>query len=559
MQRYIMGFIGWPMLAALLVGCAGGNVVLPQFDLNKERLAQGPPVPVALGATGQSSDVVLDPVKIAPEAAPGYENLPTTVTTLFDGPAVTELGLAEVVGETLANNRRVKIQGFSLRESEYGVPAARGIYDLLLSGRLTYFRNESQNSDSSRTLGVSRSRRRSGAAGVQQLLPTGAILSADFNVNNTVGGPYRETLPISLVQPLLRGWGPAVTNAQIRIAEARRSGGRADFQAEVQDQLAEALRTYWQLKGAIEEYKVQVISYSSARELLRVNREKVRVEVLPIVDEYQALAAAEDRRVNLIQARQAVRGLEDRLKRLIFMSGAGEPNWGAQIRPTQAFAWRELTLGEATALETAMACRPEIRRAESELRAAQVRLKVARNNVLPELNLVATATPNGVGRGFDEGYRNAESWKAVSYLGALEFSFPLQNRAARYGYKQAKAAVEQSEERLREARDQTALEVREALRAMTTARERITISQSRIASEEANLATEQQRLGVGLSVTFRVLDFQQRLAEAQSQHIRAIVDYNTAAIDLEQARGTLLATWGVKVIGAELENCLEPK
>jgi outer membrane protein TolC len=99
--------------------------------------------------------------------------------------------------------------------------------------------------------------------------------------------------------------------------------------------------------------------------------------------------------------------------------------------------------------------------------------------------------------------------------------------------------------------DQITQEVRQAARDYATARAQVNVTESRIASEQANLEVELARLQVGLSTTFRVLQFQKDLANAQLSHIQAVIDTNTAAIALEKARGTFLETYGVHPVDTD--------
>ena len=545
------------VLGVMLGGCialtsclSSAQRPLPQVIVAADRLREGPPMPIALAPGDRVSDVVIDPVHIRPESAPGYENLPTSVTSVYSAPPL-KLSLGEVVTETMANNLQIKVQGYNLRIAEYGVPAAQGIYDLLITSRLRAIRSEEQQFTTSTIPLISRGRQRVGELALSQLLPTGAVLQPDYLVTRSTDGTERHVASLNLTQPLLNGFGPTVTNANIQFARLERAASAGDYQALIEDQLVDALTTYWNLVGVLEFYKVKVISYAAALDLLRINREKVRVELLPNTDEFQAEAAAEDRRNQLIQARQAVRDLEDRLKRLIYLRPE-RPLWPAEIEPTQPVAWRELRINLDDALAVAQECRPELQRATSAVEEARLNLKVARNTILPQLDFFGTISSNGLGEGFDEGVRTSRSGKFTSYVAGLSFNFPLQNRAARYRVRQAKAALQQAETQANDLHNQITLEVRQALRDLQTAREQIDVTRSQVTSQEANLATGQQRYDVGLMTTFEVLRFQEDLANAQSDHLRAIIDANQAAIRLERARGTLLATYGIEVTGTQL-------
>jgi outer membrane protein TolC len=55
-----------------------------------------------------------------------------------------------------------------------------------------------------------------------------------------------------------------------------------------------------------------------------------------------------------------------------------------------------------------------------------------------------------------------------------------------------------------------------------------------------------------------VLTFQDDLAKAQSQHIRAVIDYNKALVNLERARGLMLQTYGVNMTNVDLNPTPKP-
>lgn len=568
-------------ICLILLGCAGtAPTPQPTFSVAPERLKDSPPAPQT-PSDGKASEVIQDPVKIEPKAAVGFQNLPTSVTEIFDRPP-HDVSSYDVVAETLANNRQIKIQGYNLRIAEYQVPVSKGIYDLLLGASTQYTQTDQQTGMLGLgTLPVNKARSWAGQASLQQLLPSGATFNlaytavrtvslvneilpvvnpvtgaTTFAANNVNIRTYSNNTVFNITQPLLNGFGPQITNAPIRIAQLEQKGAAADFQTNIETQLIGSLQTYWELIGALESYKVQVISYAAARDLLRVNTAKFNAGVVAKTEVLQAEAAAEARRELLIQARQAVRNLEDQLKRQIFLQ-KDAPMWGVEIRPTQPIAWRELNVDLDQSIQVAFANRSEMRRARSNIDQNEVNKMVAKNQLLPSLNLFGQAQPNAVTDDFGDSADTMTDGKYVNYNAGLQFSYPLQNRAAKYRLKQADARAKQANESLLDLQDQITLDVRQAVRDLKTARERIDVTQSQIRSAQATLDAERKRLDVGISTSFQVLQFQQDVATAQDQHIRAVVDYNEAAFRLERARGTLLGTYGVQVEGANLKP--EPK
>ena len=378
-----------------------------------------------------------------------------------------------------------------------------------------------------------------------------------FNSVQDTQVDYQQRFSLGVTQPLLKGFGPMVTNAGIRIAQLERQGAAADFQTNIEQTLIQVIQTYWQLIGAIEQFKVNVVSWAAARDLLRNNTIKFREGAVARTDVLQAEAAAEARSNQVIVARQQVRELEDQLKRLIFLQ-EGSPVWHAEMRPTQPFAWREISVDLDQTIQAALERRPEVRRARSNIDQADLNAQVAKNNTLPQLNVFGNVDSNGLDSNYDKSWDTATDGKFSNYSVGVEWLYPLQNRSARYKLSQAKAYKLQSEEGWRDLNDQITQEVRKAVRDLRTAREQIDVTQSQVRAEEAKLADEKKRYEVGMSTAFEILTFQGDLATAQSAHLTAVINYNIAAAQLEKARGTLLDTYGIQVTGADLNPQEKP-
>ena len=84
------------------------------------------------------------------------------------------------------------------------------------------------------------------------------------------------------------------------------------------------------------------------------------------------------------------------------------------------------------------------------------------------------------------------------------------------------------------------LEVREAYRQIKTDIKRV--HAARIAREfaEEKLNAEEKKFEVGLSTSFNLLEFQEDLAEQQSNEIKATIDYNKSKNRLRQVKANTL-------------------
>lgn len=555
---------GWAALGLSLTtlgACVKPNPNLFEYTYNKAVVEAGPPVTPDAAITEAEDFSSFPEIEVEPEEIRGYEDLPVEIRNLY-GPDPLRVGLGEIVYHLLQNNREIRIQGYTLRIDEYEIPIEKSIYDLLLeadaevSKDITPTASELQTGDR---------RERTFEATASQLFPTGGVLSLFYVLNRvnqdfafaTLNPAYTTAAGVLARQPLLRGFGPARTNAGIHIAQHDYKASAAELESEIEERLAEALQTYWALVAAVYSYDVQVISYTAALDLLRVNRAKVEAGVLAQTEVLQAQAQAEQRRDLVVRVRQRVRDLEDQLKQLVFFQ-EGIPFWSAEIYPTQGLVWREVEIDPEALVAQAMEERAEIRAARQRVVSAQIAREAASQDRLPRLDLTGSYSFNGLDDSVEQSHESLTTYDYDSGSIGLEFSFPLQNRQRRYRFAQSVERFRQLEEILEQTKDLVLLDIRTAVRELNTARERIDITRARVESEQANLAAELRRYEVGVSTSFEVLEFQEDLAAAQEAFIEAVVDYNRAAIAIERARGTLLESYGVTFMEPELDPVLEP-
>jgi outer membrane protein TolC len=122
----------------------------------------------------------------------------------------------------------------------------------------------------------------------------------------------------------------------------------------------------------------------------------------------------------------------------------------------------------------------------------------------------------------------------------LSLSLPINNRTAAGNYLKAKYDEEMARLDTEVLRQNITVEVREALRALTLARESVKATgKTRVASEK-RLNAEQERFRLGMAILNDVLRFQEEYATALSSEKRALVDYAKAAVNLRKATGALL-------------------
>ncbi len=413
-----------------------------------------------------------------------------------------------------------------------------------------------------------------------RLLPTGgAVALFSGGGRDTTDGSftilspaYSTNVGVSLRQPLLRDLAIDPAREAIRVASADREASQARLRRVVSDTVSQVDAAYWSLVAA----RRDVTSIESAVALAdrQLSETKTRVEagVLSETEVAQPTAERERRKGDLALARQRVAEAENTLK-LLLLGDPRDPSWSAEIVPTDdpESAIQPAALDEA--LGTALARRPEISEAKAQRARVEVRVDARYSDLLPRLDLVAAyqrrglagrRNPNAMGfagqplvapeplRGkWGRSYGTIGDNEFPDASVGLSFSLPITNRTARANLAIARSALSQAAIGVSAVEQQVQAEVRNAVFALDSARQRIEAARSARVAAGTQLYAEQQRFGAGLSTNFLVLTRQNDLTNAQVTETSALTDYRKAEAELARATGVLLERRRI-----EIENAL---
>jgi outer membrane protein TolC len=103
--------------------------------------------------------------------------------------------------------------------------------------------------------------------------------------------------------------------------------------------------------------------------------------------------------------------------------------------------------------------------------------------------------------------------------------------------KEAKGAVANSTNLLRDTQDEVTLEVEQALFAVQDARDRVRVANQTLAEAQEAFTIALRRYNASVSPLIELSDAQTALTQAESNQVNALYDYNTAEAELDRALG----------------------
>jgi outer membrane protein len=514
-------------------------------------------------ASARAQDVPPPPAAPSPLASP----------TLHGNLA---LSLHDAIAMGLENNLNLEVQRHGPLIADEDAEIALGAYDPEFYGEVTYLDTETPNAIALNSQTTTSLKGVEGQGGFQGIVPwLGAsydlsLYSSRLETNSTiqsVSPAMRSVVSIGLNIPLLRGliWNEPWT--RLKTTRILRDAEFENFRKEVMDTVRNIEASYWSLIASDEQLKVEQKSLETAQALLEQTKTQYEVGVVSKVEVTEAEAGVAAREFSRITAENLYLTNQDQLIDLVL-----GPNLTAEskliIEPTdrpEDYVTYDINVEEA--VRKAMEMRPELAVAQREVDRQEIALKFAKNQRLPQLDLVGeyaneglSGDPNpdlnpafgggplGIGNNYRDSYDNFFTQSAADrVVGGAVFSIPIPNTAGRHGVSKSELELRRAMVQKRRVEQQIVLEVREAARNLTSAQEGIASSERRREAAAEQLRAEKIRLEYGESTPFDVLLRERDLVGAETEKIFAYRVYRTSVTDLDRFQGTILQSRNIAI------------
>ena len=469
------------------------------------------------------------------------------------------LGLKEALRLAVERNLDLRAQLYTPAMNEADVRFNRGIYDPHLTLTTGYTDSRTIPVNRITAGGIDKLHQQTFTVdpGINQLFPTGATVGLDFsNYYSITNAPssiakdsyWQSALTLNASQPLLKNFGRDATELGIAVALGTKEGSVYHYQSQVLATVLQVKTEYYKLYYDYEDLESKRVSLKDAQRILSDTKARVKAGVLPAMEVLNAEFGVASREKDLNDAERAVQDESDVLRLLLQLDVKDV------IRPTDKPGSERIEASEDSAIKKALAARPELKEARTGIKTSEIQARVAKNNTLPNLNLVASAGLNGLGSGYGRDMDRLSSANYPAWSISLQFDYPLGNTAAENSYIKSKLKVSQGETQLQSQQETIANEVRAAIRALASSYKQIEVTDRARAYAEENLRAYIRRNEVGLATIKDVLDVENTLATARSNHNKALTDYNTAMNQYWKATGELLDREGIIISDKEVDG-----
>ncbi len=486
-----------------------------------------------------------------------------------------EVTLADVVAMAMAANTEIKVRAGDVLVSEEDIEKARSRFDpnIVLYANVTEGKRPSP-FDAHRPREPLTTAEAHATLSKRTQLGTTVDVGAWYGLSQAddagalLNPLHTGSAGITLNQPLLRGAGLFVNRAPVELARRANAITDARFHELVMLTLTQVEAAYWELVLRHANLVDGQTVYAHATKLEDEARQRYEAGDFAEIDYLEAQRAAADRRAKLLEIRNALIRSEAKLKAI---TNAPEPlspevaRWVPKDRPR----FQAVYFSPADEIVTGLEQRPAFQAAKLDLEKQDISVRVAKNALLPQLDLIAGLTVEGIAgdarpRFDDQGnqlvspyvgdagdlFDHMSSGDGTRWNVGVELKFPLGRRYDKAHHAQRQAVARQAFERLVRAERTVIREVRTAIRIIGSDGERVraAIRSRGLAEQLVEKSYEKVKLGEGSTREFvEALD---DLADAHALENLALTEFVVSLTELERATGTLLANRGISLAPA---------
>ncbi|HEV7699271.1 MAG TPA: TolC family protein [Pyrinomonadaceae bacterium] len=518
------------------------------------------------------------------------------------------LSLADAIRKALESNNDIEVSRDDVRFQQTRVRGLEGIYDPILTISPTFTHNSNTGSVATKDFrlnaGLNQFIRPGGGSissffnnqRTENAFSQAQVTSGTVSSGN--GALFSSTLGVTYTQPLFRNFSIDARRHSIIVAKKNLEQTDSDFRLNATTTITNVQRAYWDFVFSLRNQQNQVANVNLAKENLRQIEAKIDAGAAAPLERAEVATELANREGDLLLATQQVSISENSLKQLVLRDPLSV-EWSQTYVPTDPPAFSLDTLSLDDAMKDAMDNRFELRRLklQQEINAADI--KYYKNQTKPQIDLNTTFSLDGLSSagsstatttnlltnsqdlfllnslnatrqsvllptianpsltipasppflfgGFNRSIANLFRSDAPNYAVGVTISFPFRNRTAKANLDGARIQEHQLDAQVRGQENTVVVEVRNAVQAVETSRQRVLTARTARENAEVQLQGEQKLYEAGKSTTFLLFQRENALTNARNAEIRAETDYNKSIADLQRATSTAFRANNIQV------------
>lgn len=362
----------------------------------------------------------------------------------------------------------------------------------------------------------------------------------------TINPAYRSSLSLSYRLPLLRGSGRPDYSEALNATMAETEASQLQRAIIIRDLSLQALNIYFRLLSDGVSVELANVALKRADRLLEYQQFREKFGLIEVADRKQAEALLATRKLELQQARALQSSDTVELNRLMLRT----PDSPLNVM-TNEHQVRSVTESFDASFEKALTQRPELRVLNAQLKAAESRIKIARDTKQMQLDIIAEVGTLGLddnaGESATDPFSTADHFAGLS----LELGDRLGRRTENAELRVAELTRQRVLAQRNQVMEQIQDEIARVLSTLVTGAETLAFSRQRVAAEKQKFEAEMGRYREGRSDTATIVQFEGELHVAELQAELQLLTLLLADKQYAWVKGELLQELGIQIPAVE--------
>jgi outer membrane protein TolC len=364
---------------------------------------------------------------------------------------------------------------------------------------------------------------------------------------NNISGHYNPGLSLSIMQPLMRGFGKPIVEATLYNAIDSEKISRLTVESSLRATVTAVINAYLDVASAENSLVVDQQALKRARQSVEQTKlfikagHKAGVELVTVeADAANAEARIETDKNNLDQARYALlTGIGIDPNTIVSFDAIDVPGLIQKYHVPELAKAKELILANDIQYQVD----------QITLNGATKRnVKIAEDNTRWQLNLTANAaTGGGSGGGDSAGVNSLVNGVNRTDSISLNLSIPIDDQSAKLAVSNAKIAVRQAELALQQEKWSKETSVINGWNSIYSAKRSLQLAENAERLQEKSYEISYKKYTYGLVDSLELQTSQQQLVAREQALIVARINYLKALVNMDMLIGRTLKTWDIQV------------
>ncbi|WP_165482342.1 TolC family protein [Fluoribacter gormanii] len=383
--------------------------------------------------------------------------------------------------------------------------------------------------------------------GVNLLGSYGTQIQASFTNpwTHNFGNPrfYNPLTSITITQPLLRGFGPAITLAPLYNAEDQELINRLNLKNTAIQNITTVISQYISAVNSINTADAVKISVKQVKETYNQTKiliQEGRKSASEIV-QYQSNLSSQE-----LSLQQAELNILQTKQNLLIAIGI-DPNTPIKL-PKQLDDFIKNLPSRKESIDLALANNPTYQQGILNIRILKRNLAVAIDNIRPQLNLVGTRTQGGgTGGPPNSGLASLVNGTNYGTVVGVNINIPISTIPQQQAIASARVALQQAEINQAALRRQIISSVEITYASLLSQREQIKQAKLAVKYAKENFDLAQIKLKYGKISSFELNNIQTELTNANLNYLNTYASYILSESQFDSILGLTIDRWNLKI------------